>query len=79
MTDFDALKTKLAECQVIAHWMSKSGVWDELIHTTAESIDAAVLELDGTYELTSDERSVRARDNANDWRSTQAREERAAA
>lgn len=74
MTDHEALKTKLAECQAIAARMCKSGVWDELMFSAAESIDAAVLELDGTYALTADCRAVRARDDATDWRRVERKE-----
>lgn len=62
MTDFNTLKTKLAECQAISAQMVSSGVWDEMISSVEEQIDNAVLLLDGTYALTDCERSVRARD-----------------
>lgn len=74
MTDHQQLTDLLAQAQKLAHAMSKSGVWDELIYTTAESIDAAVLELEGTYELTCAERSIRARDDKTDWRIKEAKE-----
>jgi hypothetical protein len=79
MTDHQQLTALLAQAQKLAHAMSKSGVWDDLIHTTAESIDAAVLELEGTYVLTDDERAVRARDDADDWKFERSREERESA
>ena len=79
ITPHQQLTALLAAAQRIAQQMADSGVWDELIWATCESIDAAVMEVEGTHALTSDERAVRARDDADDWKSTQEREEREAA
>jgi len=79
ITPHQQLTALLAAAQRIAQQMADSGVWDELIWATCESIDAAVMECEGCYALTSDERAVRARDDADDWKSTQEREEREAA
>lgn len=79
ITPHQQLTALLAAAKRIAHEMADSGVWDEVIWTACESIDAAVMEVEGTHALTSDERAVRARDDADDWKSTQAREEREAA
>lgn len=76
MTDYETLRDKLAECQSLAARMTASGVWDELITSVDESICDAVLQLEGTYALTSDERAVRSRDDATDWRIKEAKEER---
>ena len=74
MTDYETLKTKLAECQALAARMTASGVWDELITSVDESICDAVLQLEGTYALTRNEKAVRARDDAMDWRRVERKE-----
>ena len=79
ITPHQQLTALLAAAQRIAQQMADSGVWDEVIWTACESIDKAVMECEGCYALTSDERAVRARDDADDWKSTQEREEREAA
>lgn len=79
ITPHQQLIALLAAAQRIAQSMADSGVWDELIWAAADSIDAAVMQLEGCYALTLDERAVRARDDADDWKSTQEREEREAA
>lgn len=68
ITPHQQLTALLAAAQRIGQQMADSGVWDELIWSTVESIDNAVVHLEGCYALTSDERAVRARDDANDWR-----------
>lgn len=79
VTPHQQLTALLAAAKRIAHQMADSGVWDEVIWTACESIDAAVMEVEGTHALTSDEKAVRARDDAQSWKSTQRREERHAA
>ncbi len=75
ITPHQQLTALLAAAQRIAQQMADSGVWDEVIWNACESIDAAVMEVEGTHALTSDERAVRARDDADDWRFEQRREE----
>lgn len=74
MTDYQTLTTKLAECQALAQKMADSGVWDELIWSTVESIDSAVIQLEDTHALTSDCKAIRARDDATDWRIAERKE-----
>jgi len=77
VTPHEKLTQLLSAAQRIAQQMADSGVWDEMMWSTVESIDAAVSQLEGTYALTSDERAVRARDDAQDWRRVEAMERRA--
>ena len=79
ITPHQQLTALLAAAQRIAQQMADSGVWDELIWATCDSIDKAVMECEACYALTSDERAVRARDDADSWRFEQRREERHAA
>ena len=78
MTEYETLKARLSECQDIAAQMQKSGAWDDLIDSVAESIEFAAFSLEGTYALTSDELAVRARDEAGKWRRVEAMEKRSA-
>lgn len=74
MTPHQQLTALLSAAQVLAQQMADSGVWDELIWSTVESIDSAVIQLEGCYAFTSDEKAIRARDDAADWRRVERKE-----
>lgn len=79
VTPHQQLTALLNAAQRIAQQMADSGAWDELIWSACDSIEKAAMEVKACHAFTSDEKAVRAWDDAQEWKRVQEREEREAA